>query len=257
MLFLAVLGLAVLANGSQSWTTIARAPSTGAAPSQSLIVDGNHQLWLVDDRSKQRQHIGTQVSIPDPQLVPRIPRQRAVTIFKSVKLENADLRIAVTTGLRPDPDTTDEVTGKPLYERSDDVDVFCASCPGYPKLLHRTYEEIDDVTVEKLSRTANPFIVVSVMEGMHTSTVRLFRLTSPDHFAEVRLPDPGISGRQTDSIKRDKNGLPILSIQVKEFGTFENAPSGAIAKVTDILYRWNSKRARFELEDKSSHYSSD
>jgi hypothetical protein len=254
-LYLVVLGLAVLTNSSQSSTTIARAPSTGAAPSQSLIVDSNHQLWLVDGQTKQRRNIGTQVPVPDPKLAAHIPQQRAVTMFKALKLENADLRIAVTTGLRPDPGTTDEVTGRPLYGRSDDIDVFCASCSGYPKLLHRSYEEIDDVKLADLSRTNKPFIAVFITEGMHTSTIRLFRLTSSNHLAEVSLPDSGISGRQRDSIETAKDGHPVLSTEIKEFGNFENAPTGSIARVTELRYRWNPKKTRFEVADKETHYS--
>jgi hypothetical protein len=234
---------------------IAKVPSTGVESAQTLIVDANQEIWLIHDESGFRLDIGKQVPVSDARLARRIPKHRAVTFFKGAKVANLDLRIVVTTGLRRDPETEDEFG--PYYVRADDIDIYCRSCPGYPRLLHRSFEEIDDVSLEDLARNGRPFVVVDFREGMHTYSVDLFRLLSNGRFQKVAIPDLDIDGQSTDRVEEGKDGLPVLSSDIRHVGNFDDAPPGTKSRTVHVEYRWNRKRARFEVAEKKTTYSKD
>jgi hypothetical protein len=226
---------------------VARAPSTGEAPAKLIIKrsDGSLDLVEADKAGEMRTlaHVGQIVNVSNRAIAKIIPSNRPITKLESLHLPNAEWKIISTTGLRPDPSSSDAYTGKPLYERQDDLLFLQRTNGTYKTVRKESFNEIYSLELVQFSNRSAPFIVASTFEGQHNSLLRIFRVTRSNSVRPVKLPEPELDGRWQEKVV-EENGSKFILLSVEEPGSFPEAPGKKSKTVTQML-GWNDEMQSF------------
>jgi len=226
---------------------VVQVPATGEAGPRAIVEKDSGDLVLADIAKdgtlKYQNSLGRLASIPDPVIQKWLPKSRPATNFITAETHGKTLYVITTTGLSADPDTKDPYTGKPLYERKDKLLILSKSSDQIRPLLTRSFDAIDNVSVEDVPEETAKFVVVSTSEGqVSNSLLHIFRLTSGVKVESIKLPEPSEDGHWQESFTIS-NGKGILTIALSEPGSFPGHPNSTKESVS--TFRWDSTAKSF------------